>query len=128
MGSGRESLWPGDPGYCDDIGVLPPKSPQVGPTYGDLRKGELIKIIHSRPLGRGGRERVKYRIVGDDALGWAEAASSWGGHVEAIIHMVLDHHSISDRLKLPKSLRVDEARTRPPQDLRLEWSPASHRL
>ena len=96
-------------------GVLPPRTPTVGPTHGDLQKGEIVKIISSRPVGRGSREMIQYRIYGDSTLGWAEASSSWGGHAQAIVHRDLDNHVISDILKLPQSVPVNVARTLLPQ-------------
>ncbi len=50
-----------------------------------------------------------FRVVGDNSLGWAEAAVSWGVMIEGIYHRQQDSHHISIALSLPQSTSVAQA-------------------
>ena len=93
--------------------VAPPSGVAVGDTIlEDLQTGEKIVNTSSKLLNRYGREDVYFRIVGDCSFGWGEAAVSWGGEVEAIIHRQHNNHNLYDLFKLPKSTSVAQALAR----------------
>ena len=56
---------------------------------------------------------MSFRIVGDNSHGWAEAAASWGGTVEAITHRVHGNHQFRAYFDIPRSIPVAQAHCPP---------------
>ena len=50
-----------------------------GPTRNSLQTGEKVVQNSSKLLSRRGRGNICFRVYGDNATGWAEAAALWGG-------------------------------------------------
>jgi hypothetical protein len=57
-----------------------------GPVFATpLLPGEAVAVRQRRVLSRKGRCVVRVRVFGDAALGWLDAAMSWGASVETMI-------------------------------------------
>ncbi len=61
-------------------------------TKENLKTGEKIVQISSKPLSQLGREEVLFRVVGDSSLGWTEAAVSWGGTIDGLFQSQNDNN------------------------------------
>ena len=68
---------------------------------GQLQLGKGRVVESSKPRACRDRSRVRVRVVGDCAFGWAEAANSWGATVEVLVHINLDNHLVSNTFALP---------------------------
>ena len=66
----------------EPLGAVPALGARGHP-HSDLQTGEKIVKFSSKRVGRGGRDGVGIRVVGDDSTAWAEAAALWGGRLEA---------------------------------------------
>jgi len=51
----------------------------------ELEKGERVAVGTTRILDRVGRSSVRVRVIGENSLGWLEAAKDWGCNVEAFV-------------------------------------------
>ncbi len=95
-----------------DKGVCLVDADTQGPTA-ILHTGELVAQIESRMVGQRGRGNIRFRVVGDNSLGWAEAASQWGGCVDCIVHFRLNNHLFNSTLRLPSSISLTSVRQSP---------------
>ena len=89
---------------------------QLGPVRVNLQTGEKLAYYRKKTLDRGGVGNVSFRIVGDNSHGWAEAAKSWGGTVDAIVHSTQANHQFNKAFNLPKSIPVSKAHYLSPAD------------
>ena len=76
---------------------------------GQLQLGEGRVVESSQPRAGRDRSRVRVRVVGDCAFGWAEAANSWGATVEVLVHINVDNHTVRNSFALPKYYWRDTA-------------------
>ena len=91
---------------------------QSGPAKVKLQTGEKLAYYSNTTLDRRGMGSVSFRIVGDSSHGWAEAAESWGGTVDAIVHSTQANHQFNKTFNLPKSIPVSKAHCLSPTDSR----------
>ena len=81
-----------------------------------LQTGERIVKHSSRRLGRGGRDLVCVRVVGEHSFGWVEAAKLWGAKLEAIVQGISLPKSIREVFDLPLECTLDLAVKMTPSD------------
>jgi len=58
---------------------------------------------------------VKLRVIGDRSQGWAEVGQSWGGKLEAVVHINHPNHRLCNSLSLQKSCDATTASLLPLQ-------------
>ena len=99
--------------------IMPPLSvPRKGGrgnvSVQNLQTGEKIVKINSRFLGRGGREGVCVRVVGEHSFAWVEATILWGAKLEAFVWVSDLPKYIREVFDLPIAVTPDEAARLPP--------------
>ncbi len=52
----------------------------------DLQKGGKIVTKQCRHLDWKGCNRVEFRAVGDNVVGWAKLVPVWGGSMDSMVH------------------------------------------
>ena len=99
--------------------IMPPLSvPRKGGrgnvSVQNLQIGEKIVKINSSFLGRGGREGVCVRVVGEHSFAWVEATNLWGAKLEAFVRVSDLPKYIREVFDLPIAVTPDEAARLPP--------------
>ena len=74
-----------------------------------LQTGERIVKCSRKALGRGGRNGVLVRVVGEHSFAWLEAANLWGAALEAVVRGGDLPKTIREEFDFPKAIAPDLA-------------------
>ncbi len=74
----------------------------------DLHIGGRAVMKQYRHLDWTGCNRVEFRVVGNNTVGWAEAVPLWRGSLNTVDHFGQNNHFYHSVLNLPQSISVQE--------------------